>query len=238
LQDDLEKFVSKPASPPQLVEVPKEGKAKAKERREVGKGDDTDVIEETSEEDNDEETLHELFQLRSTFSRPGLPHIPLIQDPPASLEASLPAPPRKPRNVGRKCVAKKLKVSETTSQVVSRLEQGSRVLMSRCGVLMTKFPCLQEMPPSDPVEQGDRGDWDTVGDPARGSRSPAPTVEELLAQLERQPPVAQGRTEPVAAATEEAAATEAQEEAPAEAVLVNIASILGAPTVTVVWSSL
>jgi predicted secreted protein len=56
--------------------------------------------------------------------------------------------------------------------------------------------------------------------------------------MTRQPPVAEGSREPVAAATEEAAATEAQEEAPAEAGLVNIASILGAPTVTVVRSSL
>jgi hypothetical protein len=105
-------------------------------------------------------------------------------------------------------------------------------------VLTTKFPCLQEMPPSDPDEQGDEGDWDTVGEAAVGSRSPAPTVEELLARMERQPHVAQGSTEPAAAATEEAAATEAQEEAPAEAGLVDIASILGAPTVTVVRSSL
>jgi hypothetical protein len=37
------------------------------------------------------------------------------------LEASLPAPPRKPRNVARKRVAKKLKVTETTSQEVSSL---------------------------------------------------------------------------------------------------------------------
>jgi hypothetical protein len=43
--------------------------------------------------------------------------------------------------------------------------------------------------------------------------------------------------EPVTAASEEAAATEAQE-VPAEAGLVDIASILGAPTVTVVRSSL
>jgi hypothetical protein len=54
-----------------------------------------------------------------------------------------------------------------------------------------------------------------------------------------QTPVAEDRTEPVAtAATEEPAATEAEEEAPAEAGLVDIASILGAPTVTVVRSSL
>jgi hypothetical protein len=49
------------------------------------------------------------------IQRPGLPHIPLVQDQPTSLEASLPVPPRKPRNVARKCVAKKLKVTETTS---------------------------------------------------------------------------------------------------------------------------
>jgi predicted secreted protein len=74
---------------------------------------------------------------------------------------------------------------------------------------------------------------------AAGNRSPAPTVEELLAQMERQPLAAQGSTEPAAAAAaEEAAATEAQEEAPAEAGLVDIASILGAPTVTVVRSRL
>jgi hypothetical protein len=121
LQDDLAKFVSEPALPPRPVEVPEEGKAKAKERREVGEGDDTVVVEDTSEEDDDEETLQEHFQLRSRFSHPGLPHIPLIQDPPASLEASLPAPPRRPRNVARKRVAKKMKVTETTSQEVSRL---------------------------------------------------------------------------------------------------------------------
>jgi hypothetical protein len=235
LQDDLVKFISEPASPPQHVEVPEEGKAKAKELREVGEGDDTVVIEDTSEEDDDEETLQERFQLRLRFSRPGLPHVPLVQDPPTSLEASLPAPPRKPRNMARKCVAKKLKVMKTTSQEVSRLEQGNRVLMSRCCMLTTKFPCLQEMPSSDPVEQGDEDDWDMVGEPAGGSRSPAPTVEELLAP---QPPAAEGSTEPAAAATEEAMATEAQEEVPAEAGLVDIASILSAPIVTVVRSSL
>jgi hypothetical protein len=122
LQDDLAKFVSEPASPPQLVEVPEEWKAKVKERREVGEGDDTVVVEDTSDEDDDEETLQERFQLRSRFSRPGLPHIPLVQDPPTSLEASLPAPPRRLCNVARKRVAKKLKVTETTSQEVSRLE--------------------------------------------------------------------------------------------------------------------
>jgi hypothetical protein len=122
------KFVSEPASPPRLVEIPDEGKGKAKERREVGEGDDTVVIEDTSDED-DEETLQERFQLWSRFSRSGLPNVRLIQDPPTSLEASLPAPPRKPRNVARKRVAKKLKVTETTSQEVSSL---SRVVEYLC----------------------------------------------------------------------------------------------------------
>jgi hypothetical protein len=128
---------------------------------------------------------------------------------------------------------------------------------------MKKFPCLQELPPTEPVDQGDEGEWDTVGE-AAGSRSPAPTVEELLAQLERHPPAAQEGVEPATAAAEEAVAVEAQgkapaevvaveaqekvpaeavaveaqEEAPAKAGMVDITSILGAPTVTVVRSSL
>jgi hypothetical protein len=121
LQDDVVKFVSEPASPPRLVEIPDEGKGKDKERRKVGEGDDTIVVEDTSDKDDDE-TLQERFQLWSRFSHPGLTHVPLVQDPPTSLEASLPAPPRKPRNVARKRVAKKLKVTETSSQEVSFLE--------------------------------------------------------------------------------------------------------------------
>jgi hypothetical protein len=73
----------------------------------------------------------------------------------------------------------------------------------------------------------------------------APTVEELVSQLthqsttvvEPQALVAEGRTEPAATpAAKEPAATEAEEEAPAG--LVDITSLLGAPTVTVVRSSL
>jgi hypothetical protein len=75
--------------------------------------------------------------------------------------------------------------------------------------------------------------------------------------MERQPPARHESTEPTAAAAEEvvpaeaqesaaptaiaaeeAAAAEAQEEAPAEARLVDIASILGAPAVMIVRSSL
>jgi hypothetical protein len=121
---------------------------------------------------------------------------------------------------------------------------------------MTELPCLQEVPPTEPADQGDEGEWDTVGEPA-GSHSPAPIVEELLAQLERQPPAPQGSAEPSAATAEEvlaagaqegaapaavtaeeAVAAEAQEETPTEGGLVDIASILGAPTVMIVRSSL
>jgi hypothetical protein len=60
-----------------------------------------------------------------------------------------------------------------------------------------------------------------------------------MTEVEPQAPVAESRTEPAAApAAEEPAATEAEELAPAEAGLVDIASILGALTVTVVRSSL
>jgi hypothetical protein len=62
-------------------------------------------------------------------------------------------------------------------------------------------------------------------------------VEELVAQLTHQPPVVEGSTE-LAVAVAEEPATEAEEEAPAEAGLVDIASILSAPTVIVVRSSL
>jgi hypothetical protein len=106
----------------------------------------------------------------------------------------------------------------------------------------------------EPVKEGDEGVWDPVGEPA-GSRSPAPTVEELLAQLERQPPAPKESRVPAAAAVgemeaagtqktsapatvEEAVVEEAEEETPAEGGLVDIASILGAPAVTIVRSNL
>jgi hypothetical protein len=108
------------AIPTHGIEVPQEGKVEAKERREAGEGDDTVIVEDST--DDDEETLQDRFQLRSRFSRPGLPHVPLVQDPPASLEASLAAPPRKPRNPARKRVTKKMKVTETTPQEVRCLD--------------------------------------------------------------------------------------------------------------------
>jgi hypothetical protein len=50
-------FISEPQPPPSGIEIPREGKAK--ERREVGEGDDTVVVEDTTDEDDDDgdETL-------------------------------------------------------------------------------------------------------------------------------------------------------------------------------------
>jgi hypothetical protein len=118
LQDDIAKFFSEPVSPPRLVNIPEEGKGKAKECSEVSEGDDTITIKDMSNQE-DGKTLQEQFKLRSRFSCPGLPNAPLIDDPPTSLEAILPTPPRRTRNVAHKHVAKKLKVTETTSQEVS-----------------------------------------------------------------------------------------------------------------------
>jgi hypothetical protein len=86
-----------------------------------------------------------------------------------------------------------------------------------------------------------------VGGLTERSLTPAPTIEEIVPQMAQQTP---GTTEPQASAEEsrpEPSATtgaegpvaaEAEEEAPIEARLVDIASILGAPTVTVIRSSL
>jgi hypothetical protein len=139
LQEVIAKFVSEPASPPRLLEIPEEGKGKVKERCEVGEGDDTVIVEDTLDEE-DEGTLQERFQLRSRFSRPGLPNVPLVRDPPTSLEASLPAPQRRPRNVARKRVTNKLKVTETTSQEVNSSSRIVEFLTCNCMYADDKIP--------------------------------------------------------------------------------------------------
>jgi hypothetical protein len=57
-------FIFEPQPPPQGIEIPKEGKAKAKERREVGEGDDTVIVEDTSEEGDDDDEEEETLQDR------------------------------------------------------------------------------------------------------------------------------------------------------------------------------
>jgi hypothetical protein len=86
-----------------------------------------------------------------------------------------------------------------------------------------------------------------VGELAERNRSPAPTIEELVSHMtqrltrvvEPQAPAVEGRPETSASTgPEEPVAAQAEKEAPVEAGLVDIASILGAPTVTVIRSSL
>jgi hypothetical protein len=97
------------------------------------------------------------------------------------------------------------------------------------------------------VDEGAEDNWDTVGGATERSRNPAPTVEEIVPKSAQQaisvgePPASteEGRPEPFTTTRAGGpVAAEAEEEAHAEAGLVDIASILGAPTVTVVRSSL
>jgi hypothetical protein len=99
----------------------------------------------------------------------------------------------------------------------------------------------QEITPFDPVDQGEGDDWETVGEPTERSHSPAPTIEELVSQMtqrttrvvEPQVPAVESRPKPSATTdAEEPVVAQAEEEAPVEAGLVDIASILGAPTVS------
>jgi hypothetical protein len=97
------------------------------------------------------------------------------------------------------------------------------------------------------VDQGEEDNWDMVGGATERSLSPAPTVEETVPEVAQQmtgagelrastkerrpePSTTTGAVEPVVAHVEE--------EAPTEAGLVDIASLLGAPTMTVVRSNL
>jgi hypothetical protein len=75
----VKKYIFVLPSPPRL-EVQTQGTAepRAKERREVGDGDDALVIKDTSN-DEDEVTLQQQFQLRSRLSRASMPHIPVIE---------------------------------------------------------------------------------------------------------------------------------------------------------------
>jgi hypothetical protein len=97
------------------------------------------------------------------------------------------------------------------------------------------------------VDQGEEETWDTVGEATKRNQSPTPTTEASVSEAaqratvtdEPRASVEERRPEP--AATTGAVAPEVafvEKEAPVEAGIVDIASILGAPTVTVVRSSL
>jgi hypothetical protein len=97
------------------------------------------------------------------------------------------------------------------------------------------------------MDQGGEDNWDTVGGPTERSLSPAPTVEEVvpesaqLASSAGKPRASTKERRPEPSATTEAVepvVSHVEEEAPAEARLVDIANLFGAPTVIVVRSSL
>jgi hypothetical protein len=86
-----------------------------------------------------------------------------------------------------------------------------------------------------------------VGEPTERIRSQAPTVEELVSQItqqttsvaEPQVPAEESRPEPSATTrSREPEVAQVEEEVPAEAGLIDIASILCALTITIVRSSL
>jgi hypothetical protein len=105
----------------------------------------------------------------------------------------------------------------------------------------------QDIPPSDPVDQGEEKSWDTVIATAERSTSPPPTIEEVVpAPVQEasgadnsQTSAEERRSTPSPAIVlEQPEESQTEDEATTEATLVDIASILGAPTVTVVWSTL
>jgi hypothetical protein len=120
----------------------------------------------------------------------------------------------------------------------------SRVLVLKYCVLTVES---QEIPSSDPMDQGGEDDWDTVGGATERSHSPAPTMEEAVPESAQQatstgePPTPTEERGPEPSATTgvvESVVAHVEEEVPVEAGLVYIASTLGAPTVTVVRSNL
>jgi hypothetical protein len=60
---------------------------------------------------------------------------------------------------------------------------------------MTGLPCLQEVPPTEPADQGDEGEWDTVGEPA-GSRIPAPLLKSFWRSWSASPLLLKGAQSP------------------------------------------
>jgi hypothetical protein len=106
---------------------------------------------------------------------------------------------------------------------------------------------LQDIPSSDPMDQGEEGTWDTMGAATERSTSPPPTTREVVPGSAQQGVGADNsqasaeerRLNPLPAKVpEQPEDAQAEDEATAKAGIVDIASILGAPTVTVVRSTL
>jgi hypothetical protein len=97
------------------------------------------------------------------------------------------------------------------------------------------------------VDQGEEETWDMLRGATERSRSPASTTEATVPEAAQQAAITNEsrasvegrRPEPFSTTGDvEPGGAHVEEEAPAEAGIVDIASILGAPTVTIVRSSL
>jgi hypothetical protein len=109
-----------------------------------------------------------------------MPNISIIIEKPASLEASLPVPPKKPRNMARKRARKKLKLSKATKPEVSSSARVVVYCRRVVLVLTSSLVLLQDIPSSDPVDQGDEDIWEMVGAAAERSISQPPATEEVV----------------------------------------------------------
>jgi hypothetical protein len=69
------------------------------------------------------------------------------------------------------------------------------LVLKYCGLKVES----QEIPSSDPVDQGGEGDWDTVGGATERSLNPAPTIEEVVPESAQQ---ATSTSEPLASTEE------------------------------------
>jgi hypothetical protein len=97
------------------------------------------------------------------------------------------------------------------------------------------------------MDQGEEETWDAVGGATARSHGPAPTTEATVPEAAQQADavdeprasIEERRLEPSSTAgAVEPGGARVEEKAPAEAGIVDIANILGAPTVTVVRSNL
>jgi hypothetical protein len=109
------------------------------------------------------------------------------------------------------------------------------------------FLVSHDIPSSDPVDHGEEETWDTVGGAAKRSISPPPTTREVMPESAQQAAGADNSQAPAeerrpdsfpATVVEQPEEAQADDEAATEAGIVDIANILGAPTVTVVRSNL
>jgi hypothetical protein len=97
------------------------------------------------------------------------------------------------------------------------------------------------------VDQGEEETWDIVGAAAERSVSPPPSTGEVVLKSTQQAAGADNSQTSVedrrqypspATVAEQPKEAQVEGEATAEAGIVDITSILGAPTVTIVWSTL